>query len=124
MRTKRTAFVALLVAGLALAGTAESQTLNSAVPVTALRADDASHSARHLQRFRGRVIQADATQHWFRLRTAARTVRIHTGSGTHWDRCDWGDMDPGHRVDVHAYRQDGTWIASRIQNWHHADTMH
>ena len=124
MRTRRTAFAALLVAGLALAGTAGSQTHNATAAATASQADATGHSARHQQRFRGRIIQADATEHWFRMRAAAHTVRIHTGTATHWDRCDWSDMDPGQRVDVRAYRQHGAWIASRIQNWHHEDMMH
>ena len=118
MRSKRSALAAAAVASLALAGTALSQSHDSATSAAADTNTSASTQAsRQWHRFRGRVTQASSAHHWFRMRTSSRSVRIHTGQSTNWDGCDWDDMDPGHRVDVRAYRQHNRWIAQRIQNW-------
>jgi len=118
MRARRTILAAALVAGLALTGTAVSQTHGSGTPTASTAtARVSAHAARSLHRFRGAVTTANSAHHWFRMRTSSRSVRIHTGNATRWDGCDWDDMDPGHRVDVRAYRQHGAWIARSIQDW-------
>lgn len=48
-----------------------------------------------------------------------QSILIHTTAATHWDHCDWDDMDHGHHVNVHVYRSRGTWVASTIQNSNH-----
>lgn len=118
MRARSTFLAAALVAGLAFAGAAVSQIHESAAPAASAATTTAStQAARHLQRFRGSITQTNSAHHWFGMRTSSRSVRIHTGEGTHWYGCNWDDMDPGHHVDVRAYRQHGAWIAQSIQNW-------
>lgn len=119
MSARRTTLAAALVAGLALTGAAVSQAYDSATPAApATSVRSGSNAAAHLHRFLGTVTQARPAEHWLQMRVGSRSVRIHTGHGTHWYGCGWDDMDQGHRVDVRAHRQHGAWLARKIQNWH------
>jgi hypothetical protein len=111
MSARRTTLAAALVAGLALTGAAVSQAYDSATPAApATSVRSGSNAAAHLHRFLGTVTQARPAEHWLQMRVGSRSVRIHTGHGTHWYGCGWDDMDQGHRVDVRA-------TASTVPGW-------
>ena len=123
---RRNSIIVALVVGLALTGSAMAQALGSgghrqdATPTASPTAAAAPMAtARRVYHFRGRVTSANRAHRWFTMRTTTnRSIRIYTSRRTYWDGCDWDDMGRGHHVDVHAYRSHGSWVASRMRNWH------
>lgn len=76
-------------------------------------------AARRPHHFQGCVLWANRSQGWFQMRTTRNaSVRVYANRSTYWSQCDWIDMVHGCYLDVYAYRNHGTWMATRMQNWH------
>lgn len=117
---KQTAAAAAAVVGLlALTGTAiGAGSTSHRTPAVATHPHGSTQTGTSRHEFRGRITSVVRSNAWFHLRTSANgLVRIHTGHTTHWDNCDWGAMQVGRHVDVHAYRQHGSWMASSVGRW-------
>ena len=116
MSPKRLSIVVALVVGALAVG----------IGAFASHADGAA--ARRIRSFHGTVTRIDPSHHWLRIHTAGNgMMRFQTGHATHWDGCDWGEMHHGHAVSVHGYKSHGSWMATRIRDWHHQgmhDGMH
>lgn len=96
-----------------------------AVGVGALARHANGAAAHQLRGFHGTVTRIDPSHHWLRIHTAGnRLMRFQTRHATHWDGCDWGEMHHGHAVSIRAYRSHGSWMATRISDWHPADMHH
>ena len=85
MRSKRSALAAAAVASLALAGTALSQSHDSATSAAAGTNTPAStQSSRQWHRFRGRVTQANSAHHWFRTNEVASPAAVVAAKLAPW----------------------------------------
>ena len=118
---KQTAAAAALVGGLlALTGTAVGAgSASYGTAATAAHPQGVTQAGSYRHEFRGRITTANRSNSWFQLRTShSGLVRIYVGRTTHWDNCNWGSMRVGRHVDVHAYRQHGSWFASSVGRWH------
>ena len=88
-----------------------------ALDVLATHANGAA--AHQLRGFHGTVTRTDPSHHWLRLHTASNgMMRFHIRQATHWVGCDWGEMHHGAAVAIRAYRSHGSWMATRISDWH------
>jgi hypothetical protein len=119
MHPERTAVVASLVAGVALASTAVGQINNSATaPIAPPTASVNTLAAARVNHFLGAVVVSNRSHDWFTVRTTSnRTVRVYTSGSTNWHGCGWGNMRRGNHIDVRVYSHHNAWFASRIQNW-------
>ena len=113
--------VALALAGVGIAASSGARHHDTyASPMMGAYSAAPATSSTQWHRFRGTVTSANRAHHSFWMRTITRrSVQIYVNGSTSWGNCGWGYMHHGYRVDVHAYRSHGHWMASRMQSWHH-----
>lgn len=105
----------LALAGAAVAASSDGHMMAATSP----RSQGVSQTDVSQRQFRGRIVSVRGSQ-WFWMRTSQTgCVRVAVGNGTRWsgNGCTWGAMRTGRHVYVHAYRQMGHWMASRVQPW-------